>query len=136
MGKGQTINEFILDQWIKDYRWMINTVEELQNELPIKGAKTAQYGIEAALPKASGGTSDVVFSEVNRRKNHLRKINEYIYKISEVQKRVEKVKESREVEVLFWLLEGKSLRWIGKHMALSHVTISNIKDSILENMLK
>ncbi|BDH60124.1 hypothetical protein MTP04_02540 [Lysinibacillus sp. PLM2] len=136
MGKGQSINKFTLDQWIKDYRWMINTVEELQNELPVKGAKTAQYGIEATLPKASGGTSDVVFSEVNRRANHLRKINEYIYKIAEVQRRIDKVTEPRGAEVLFWLLEGKSMRWIGKHMALSHVTISNIKDSVVENMLK
>ncbi|WP_346234517.1 hypothetical protein MKY04_12690 [Lysinibacillus telephonicus] len=135
MGKGQ-VNKYLLDQWIKDYRWMINTIEELQSELPIKGAKTAQYGIEATLPKASGGTSDVVFSEMARRSNHLRKINDYIYKIQEVQKRIEKVTEPRETEVLFWLLEGKSLRWIGQHMALSHVTIKNIKDSVVDSMLK
>lgn len=135
MGKGQSINKFTLDQWIKDYRWMINTVEELQNELPVKGVKTAQYGIEATLPKASGGTSDVVFTEVTRRSNHLRRINEYIYKIAEVQRRIDKVTEPREVEVLYWLLEGKSLRWIGNHMALSHVTISNIKESIVDNMV-
>lgn len=135
MGKGQ-ITKYMLDQWIKDYRWMINTVEELQSELDFKGAKIAQYGVEASLPKASGQTSDVVFSEVNRRMNHLKRINEYIFKIQEVQKRVEKVTEPREIEVLFWLLEGKSMRWIGHHMALSHVTIKNIKESILKNMLK
>jgi len=28
------------------------------------GAKTAMYGIEATLPKASGGISDPVFTEV------------------------------------------------------------------------
>lgn len=135
MGKGQITKEK-LDQWIKDYRWMINTVEQLQMEYRYNGAKIAQYGIEATLPKASGQTSDVVFSEVNRRMNHLKRINEYIYKISEVQKRVEKVTEPREVEVLYWLLEGKSMRWIGQHMALSHVTIKNIKELIIENMLK
>ena len=135
MGKGQAINKHTLDQWIKDYRWMINTVEELQAELPIKGAKTAQYGIEASMPKASGGTSDVVFSEMTRRSNHLRKINDYIFKVSEVQRRVDKITEPKETEVLFWLLEGKSLRWIGQHMAMSHVTIKNMKESIVANML-
>lgn len=135
MGEGQITKEK-LDQWIKDYRWMINTVEELQNELDFKGAKTAQYGIEATLPKASGGTSDVVYTEVIRRSKHLKRINEYIFKIQEVQKRVDKVTEPREAEVLYWLLEGKSMRWIGQHMALSHVTIKNIKESIIENMLK
>lgn len=136
MGKGQLLNKYTLDQWLKDYRWMINTVEGMHNELSVKGLKTTQYGIEATLPKASGGTSNVVFTEVARRANHLRKIDEYVYKISEVQKRIDKVVEPRESEVLFWLLEGKSMRWIGQHMALSHVTIGNIKDSILENMLK
>lgn len=134
MGKGQITKEK-LDQWIKDYRWMINTVEELQSELDFKGAKIAQYGVEATLPKASGQTSDVVFAEVVRRNKHLKRINEYIFKIQEVQKRVDKVKEPREAEVLFWLLEGKSMRWIGKHMELSHTNIQNIREVILERML-
>ncbi|MFC5541545.1 helix-turn-helix transcriptional regulator [Ureibacillus suwonensis] len=135
MGKVQITKEK-LDQWIKDYRWMINTVEQLQMEFGYKGAKIAQYGIEATLPKASGQTSDVVFAEVVRRNKHLKRINEYIYKIQEVQKRVDKVTEPREAEVLYWLLEGKSMRWIGQHMALSHVSIKNIKESIIESMLK
>lgn len=135
MGEGQITKEK-LDQWIKDYRWMINTVEQLQMEYRYNGAKIAQYGIEATLPKASGQTSDVVFTEVVRRNKHLKRINEYIRKIQEVQKRIDKITEPREAEVLFWLLDGKSLRWIGLHMGLSHVTIRKIKDSILENMLK
>lgn len=134
MGKGQITKEK-LDQWIKDYRWMINTVEQLQMEYRYNGAKIAQYGIEATLPKASGQTSDVVFTEVVRRNKHLKRINEYIFKIQEVQKRVDKVKEPRETEVLFWLLEGKSMRWIGKHMELSHTNIQNIREVILERML-
>lgn len=135
MGEGQITKEK-LEQWIKDYRWMINTVEQLQMEYRYNGAKIAQYGIEATLPKASGQTSDVVFTEVVRRNKHLKRINEYIFKIQEVQKRVDKVTEPREAEVLYWLLEGKSMRWIGQHMALSHVSIKNIKESIIENMLK
>lgn len=135
MGEGQITKEK-LDQWIKDYRWMINTVEQLQMEYRYNGAKITQYGIEATLPKASGQTSDVVFTEVVRRNKHLKRINEYIFKIKEVQKRVDKVTEPREAEVLYWLLEGKSMRWIGQHMALSHVSIKNIKESIIESMLK
>ncbi|NLY79018.1 MAG: hypothetical protein GX072_03675 [Lysinibacillus sp.] len=135
MGKGQITKEK-LDRWIKDYRWMINTVEQLQMEFGYKGTKIAQYGIEATLPKASGQTSDVVFTEVIRRNKHLKRINEYIFKIQEVQKRVDKVTEPREVEVLYWLLEGKSMRWIGRHMGLSHTHVKNIKDCIIETMIK
>ncbi|QCR33140.1 LuxR C-terminal-related transcriptional regulator [Lysinibacillus sp. SGAir0095] len=135
MGKEQSINKHTLDQWIKDYRWMINTVEEIRNELPIKGAKTAQYGIEATMPKASGGTSDVVFSEMTRRSNHMRKINDYIIKIAEVQRRAKKITDSKETEVLFWILEGKSLRWIGSTLNMSHTSVQRVRDRILDKML-
>ena len=87
------------------------------------------------MPRAAGSTSDPILSEVNRRAVHLKRIKDYEYKIVEVQKRIEKVTTDREAEVLFWLLEGKSMRWVGKHMALSHVTISNIKENIVKQML-
>lgn len=136
MGKGQAVtNKFTIAQWIEDYHWMVNTVKELNNGLFI-GAKTTQYGIEATLPKASGGTSDPISSEVARRSRHIKRIKEYEYKILEVQKRVEKVKEPREIEVLFWLLEGKSMRWIGNHMALSGTSIKRIKENIINKMIE
>jgi hypothetical protein len=57
-------------QWIENYRWMVETIEEARQPVAKMdnssyiGAKTAMYGIEATLPKASGGTSDPVFTEV------------------------------------------------------------------------
>lgn len=131
----KSVNKHLLDQWIKDYHWMVNTVKKMRNDLTVVGAKTAQYGIEATMPRAAGSTSDPILSEVNRRAVHLKRIKDYEYKIVEVQKRIEKVTTDREAEVLFWLLEGKSMRWVGKHMALSHVTISNIKENIVYQML-
>ncbi|MED4886168.1 hypothetical protein MKY88_13215 [Lysinibacillus sp. FSL R7-0073] len=43
-----------LDSMITDYHWMVNAIKEMRAEMVI-GAKTAQYGIEATLPKATGG---------------------------------------------------------------------------------
>ncbi|WP_442852705.1 LuxR C-terminal-related transcriptional regulator [Bacillus sp. J33] len=40
------------------------------------------------------------------------------------------ISDDREIEVLHWLLEGKSNRWIAMHMGLSHSHIGRIKDSI------
>ncbi|EFI67842.1 hypothetical protein BFZC1_14748 [Lysinibacillus fusiformis ZC1] len=93
-----------LIQWIENYRWMVETVEEARQPVAKMdnnsyiGAKTAMYGIEATLPKASGGTSDPVFTEVQRRVYSLNyRIKEYEQKIAEVQKRMPYVIGDREV---------------------------------------
>ncbi len=45
------------------------------------------------------------------------------------------VKNQREGEVLHWLLEGKSMTWIGgKHMGLSDKHISRLRDNIKARM--
>jgi DNA-binding NarL/FixJ family response regulator len=44
------------------------------------------------------------------------------------------ITEDREIEVLHWLLKGKSYRWIAMHMGLSHSHIGRIKDSIVKKM--
>jgi hypothetical protein len=56
---------------------MVETIEEarqpvtkVDNDSYI-GAKTAMYGVEATLPKASGGTSDSVFAETTPEFMHL-----------------------------------------------------------------
>ncbi|MFJ5766789.1 LuxR C-terminal-related transcriptional regulator [Lysinibacillus sp. NPDC093210] len=53
----------------------------------------------------------------------------------EVQYLIEKVDGDREVQVLNWMLDGKSQRWIGQHMALSATSIKRIKDNIVKQMI-
>lgn len=48
---------------------------------------------------------------------------------------IDKVKGVREIQVLDWMLDGKSMRWIAKSMGLSHTHIQNIKDSIVKQMI-
>ncbi|WGT37323.1 hypothetical protein QH639_15920 [Lysinibacillus sp. 1 U-2021] len=97
MGKqGQIIiNKEQLKQAIKDYRWMMDTLEIHRNavkgmgDLGIKSA-TAQYGEEAGTPKGQGSTSDPVFNDVIRREIYsTRIILDYKRKISEIQKRID-----------------------------------------------
>jgi len=91
------------------------------------------YGIEATLPKVSGGTSDPVFTEVQRRVYSLNyRIKEYAQKIAEVQKRILLVQGDREVEVLHRLLDGDRMRVIGKHMGLSSTTIFRVRKQHIE----
>ena len=95
------------------------------------------YGIEATLPKASGVTSDPVYTEVQCRVYSLNyRINEYEQKIAEVQNRIPYVIGDREVEVLHRLLDGDSMRAIGKHMGLSSTTMFRVRNNILIQMMK
>ncbi|MFJ5788859.1 LuxR C-terminal-related transcriptional regulator [Lysinibacillus sp. NPDC093197] len=130
-------------QWIKNYHWMVATIEEARKTVvqvdnsSYIGAKIAMYGIEAILPKASGGTSDPVYTEVQRRVYSLNyRIKEYEQKIAEVQNRIPLVHGDREIEVLHRLLDGESMRAIGKHMSLSSTTIFRVRNNILSQMMK
>lgn len=130
-----TITPDALDSMITDYHWMVNAIKEMRTEMVI-GAKTAQYGIEATLPKAVGGVGDPIQLELNRRFRHSRRIKDYEHKILEVQQRLDKIVDSRDAEILFLLLEGKSMRWIGKHMNLSHTNIQLIRKNIVIKMIE
>ncbi|MFJ7662413.1 hypothetical protein ACIQXW_08435 [Lysinibacillus sp. NPDC097162] len=130
-------------QWIKNYHWMVATIEEARKPVAkvdnnsYNGAKIAMYGIEATLPNASGGTSDSVFIEVQRRLYiNNKRIQEYESKVAEVQKRIPLVKGDRELEILHRLLDGDSMRAIGKHMSLSSTTLFRVRNNILSQMMK
>ncbi|MFJ5566147.1 hypothetical protein [Lysinibacillus xylanilyticus] len=130
-------------QWIENYRWMVETIEEARQPVAkvdnnsYIGAKIAMYGIKATLPKVSGGTSDPVFAEVQRRVYALNyRIKEYEQKIAGVQNRIPFVEGDKEVEVLHRLLNGDSMRAIGKHMKLSSTMIFRVRNNILKQMMK
>ena len=126
-----------IEQLLKDYHWMINSVAMMREGLKdIGGGLTAQYGLEAAMPKASGNHSDPIYQEVNRREKRWKKISDYECKIQTVQDKIHLISIDREIEVLHWLLEGKSMRWIGLHMGLSHTNIQNIKTRIVQKISK
>ena len=129
-----TITPDALDSMITDYHWMVNAIKEMRAEMVV-GAKTAQYGIEATLPKAAGGVGDPIMQEAIRRSNNIKRVAEYEKKLLEVQKLLDNVTGDKEVQVLNWMLDGKSQRWIGQHMALSATSIKRIKDSIVKQMI-
>lgn len=129
-----TITPDALDSMITDYHWMVNAIKEMRSEMVI-GAKTAQYGIEATLPKAAGGIGDPIMQEAIRRSKNIKRVAEYEKKLLEVQMLIDRVTGDREMQVLNWMLDGKSKRWIANNMGLSHTHIQNIKDNIVEQMV-
>lgn len=45
------------------------------------------------------------------------------------------INDEREGEVLHWLLEGKSYRWIGRHMGIFSTQVNRIKDEIVNSFV-
>lgn len=131
------MNENHIEQLLKDYHWMINSVKVMRENLQDAGdGMTAQYGIESAMPKGQGGSSDPVFREVVRRSKHFKTIEGYENKIKFIQERIHVIQDVREKEVLHWILEGKGYSWIARHMGLSHTHIKRIFTSIAKQMAK
>lgn len=124
-----------IENTLKDYHWMMNTVKMMRESLQDAGdGLTAQYGIEAIMPKAQGKTGDVVYSEVVRRGKRWEQIAEYEGKIKVIQDNIYVITDEREAEILHWLLEGKSHSWVSRHMGLSHTHVNRISISIAKQI--
>ncbi|PAD67015.1 hypothetical protein CHH83_20830 [Bacillus sp. 7586-K] len=129
------MNRKDIENILKDYHWMINSIKILNDSMKDAGeGLTAQYGDAAGMPKAQGTTGDPIYREIVRREKRYKVINRYKAKISVIQDRLHLIETDRELEVLHWLLEGKSYRWIGAHMGLSFSHIKRIRDSIVEQL--
>jgi len=131
------MNKKDVENILKDYSWMINSIKVMRKSLESAGeGMTAQYGIESSLPKPQGSNSDPIFREVVRRSKRWKKIHQYEEKIKWIQDRIQLIDDERESEVLYWILEGKSMRWIGLHMGLSSTHIHRIRNTIVDKLLE
>jgi DNA-binding CsgD family transcriptional regulator len=131
------INRYILASALNDYHWMMNSIKLLRDAMTGAGERVVrQYGPDSDMPKAQGGSSDPVYQEFLRREKRWSRIREYEDKVLLIQERMHIIKDQRETEVLHWLLEGKSFRWIGLHMGLSHSHIGRIREEIVTKLLE
>lgn len=132
------MNEKQISQALRDYHWMLNAIkmyqEEFSKDETFRVNVTAQYGIEASLPKGTGTTSDPVLQEVIRRDKYWERVRKYEAVVKSIQSRVHLITDVREQEVLHWLLEGESYSWIARHMGLSERHIRRLRDSIIAKM--
>lgn len=129
------LNQHTLDKMLSDYHWMVTTLKELEEENKTVSASTSKYGLEATMPKGND-ISNPVHGEFLRREKRLSRIAEYKAKVSYIQSVIDVINTDRESEVLYWLLEGKSMRWISKRMGLSHTSIQSVRETIVKTMLQ
>ncbi|WP_342399604.1 LuxR C-terminal-related transcriptional regulator [Weizmannia sp. FSL W8-0676] len=119
---------------LRDYHWMINEIQRQRKMLSdeVNGNFTAQYGIEASLPKGQNG--DPIFREVIRREKKSRWIEKLEKKVMFIQEHMDCITNEREKVVLECLLDGMSMIAISKHMGLSVRHVQRIKNSIVDKM--
>ncbi|MRG86990.1 helix-turn-helix transcriptional regulator [Salinibacillus xinjiangensis] len=131
------MNKKQIESILKDYHWMMNSIKLLRESMEDAGENiTTKYGIESSMPKAQGRNSDPVFQEYKRREKRWAIVEKYEKKVKIIQERIHLIQDERELEVLHWLLEGKSYRWIALHMGLSHSHIKRLRDSIVDQFVK
>lgn len=123
-----------IENILKDYHWMMNSIKVLRDSMDDAGEGLTTRFEDADMPKAKGTTSDPVYREIVRREKRWKVIYKYRDKISIIQDRIHLVRDSREQEVLHWILEGKGYSWIARHMGLSERHIRRLKDSIVAQM--
>lgn len=130
------MNKKEIENILKNYHWMLNSIKIMRESIDDEiSSKTAMYGVESSMPKPQGNPGDPVYADVVRRSKYWKKIEAYEQKVQYIQDRVNLITDDRESEVLFWLLEGKSYRWIAQHMGLSSSHIKRLRDSIVEQLV-
>ena len=80
--KDVTSNQIL--EAMHSYKIVINQIEAIRKELNDAHAGTAQYGLQASMPKASG-TSDVLFSEYLRRERMHKTLDRMKEKVTIIQ---------------------------------------------------
>ncbi|MFJ5788510.1 hypothetical protein ACIP9G_00335 [Lysinibacillus sp. NPDC093197] len=123
------LNRYQLDKAIKKYHDNMCKYMRMKDELVTitAAASSVQYGIEAIMPKAVGGTSDLVHTHVQNRAAREVRINKIKEELLLVQNLTSKVAGDIEQEVLYWLLEGMPFRWIGAKLNMSHISVQRVR---------
>jgi DNA-binding NarL/FixJ family response regulator len=120
---------------LRDYKWMINEIKRQRKMLEDAGdGITAQYGIEASLPKGSGQNSDPVFREYLRREKKNKWVEKLEEKVLFIQEYSKAITNERERAVLECMLDGMSMIAISRHMGLSERHIYNIRNAIVDKI--
>lgn len=126
------MNRQEIKEALENYYWMIQTLSLYQNETAQK--MTAQYGIEATLPKPQGNHTDPLFFEVARREKSYAGMKKIEEKVRFIQERMYLIKNPKHLLILNKILNGDSLRSISRDTSIPLTNIRRIRDEIANKM--
>lgn len=136
MSRTIKVNKYQLYDMVRSYAWKVKALQRLRNELEdVDCSSTAQYGIEATLPKGSG-VGRPVEAELARRENKRQRIAKYEEEIQYIIEKMNTLTDDLEREMLDCLLDGHSLAAAGRHLGIPKTTAQRIYDEIVDKMAK
>lgn len=131
------ITKFRIYGILKDYFWMLREIQRIDRELQKTDfAGTAQYGIEATLPHAVGIVGRALENEVIRRDNKSKRLHKYIEEVTFINQHMGAITDEKEKVVLDCLLDGLSLTAISKHLGVSRVQVTGIRNDIVDKLAR
>lgn len=132
--------ESIINQMIKDYRWMSKEVNRLQTllwgrSLPISNWGVAQYGIEAAMPKGSKGKSVAEIKQAESlEEKRTKRLQRYEAEIYVLETLADSLETEMQKVIYDCLLEGMTYREIGFHINISKDGVQKEKREIIRQL--
>lgn len=130
----------VINQMIKDYKWMKNEVKRLQSiiygyHIPMHSWGVAQYGIEATLPKGSKGKSKeelVRIESLDERR--VRRLERYEAEVFLLETLADSLETEVQKVIYDCLLEGMTYREIGLHLGISKDKVHEQKKEIIRQL--
>ncbi|ERI08948.1 LuxR C-terminal-related transcriptional regulator [Aneurinibacillus aneurinilyticus] len=128
------------------YYWMTQQIKKLQEKIQAGinttnglAAGTAQYGIEATLPKAKGGNSDPVFRAARNNLKAWERLNGRLKRFENKVKRVDAFAEKnnlseKEQIVLEGIMDGQKMKDIAKEVGVSRTRAQELKLEVVKNL--
>ncbi|MDN0187744.1 hypothetical protein P6439_04990 [Staphylococcus arlettae] len=108
-------------QLITDYHWMRRLIDHQVYEYD--STSIGQYGIESAMPKAQGGTSDKVLVRVIKNDKDRRKTQDLIEKVAFIDDYEHKITNDKNYHILQLLKQGESITGIEVLMRISRKNV-------------
>lgn len=131
-----------VDEDLKNYHWITSEIIRLENSIWKKeqlqgsfggGSLTAQYGLEATLPKAQGTRilTDFEVNEIEKMVKRKQKLESRVYRI---EKASIKIKDEKERTLLDCILDGMRMKDIAIHFGISRTRLNEIKISLVNTL--
>ena len=131
----QQMTEWQIEEWIRDYGFMLDEIKRLNNMLnkviPTTQKLTATYGIEATLPKGSSGMSQAELNQLDRREKRYYRYMEIVHFLDAV---VDDIEDEKEKVMYDLMLEGMSYTKIAEHFRCTRGTVRTSKESIISKI--
>ncbi len=133
------MNKHQLQELIYNYHWQIKEVDRISRILNNidgpQGAGTAQYGIEATLPKPN--TKEKSKHEIDAMSRREKRLYERYMRFKENVEVVESLADYLENDfnqiILDCMMEGMSLRSIAAHLGISRYKVGELKDEMIDH---